>query len=131
MIAAVDQGPQREDLWTGDEMRRLLHEAAVRLIGTSLTIATWRHLAIAIARRYLHILNLELLESSNGSCDGQDNEDGDEEDLYNNIWDLEAAHSTDTAEMVYGRQVQQGSDSATRQVEFWNISQLWHRFLGF
>lgn len=40
--------------WSSDKMRRVITEHSKRFTGKSINISTWRHLAIAIANRYLN-----------------------------------------------------------------------------
>jgi hypothetical protein len=133
-------------VWSSDKMRRVVEDCAVRQLGTRLNISSWRHIAIAIARKYLRgLLGGSLGDSpavagfgaGSGAAaaavfDDSDTEgDGDGEGL-DNPWDLQAGHSSYTADMVYGREVQQGRDMlATRQDQFRQVSVAWHRFLGF
>ena len=47
------------------------------------------------------------------------------------MWDLQAAHSTHTAGLVYARELQQGAfGTATRRDRFRAVSRAWHRFFG-
>ena len=114
-------------------MRRVIQDLAVRHLGTKLNISSWRHIAVAISRKYLRGL-------ANGGDDGRpaelatyDDSETDGEDLIpNNAWDLQAGHTSFTAEMIYGREAWQGSTGlAARQEQFRQISVAWHRFFGF
>ena len=120
-------------VWSSDKMRRVIQDLAVRHLGTKLNISSWRHIAVAISRKYLR-------GPANGGDDGRptelatyDDSETDGEDLIpNNAWDLQAGHTSFTAEMIYGREAWQGSTGlAVRQEQFRQISVAWHRFFGF
>ncbi|KAK1613504.1 hypothetical protein BDP81DRAFT_513535 [Colletotrichum phormii] len=85
----------------------------------------WRHIAIAIANRFLH--------EAFGRWDlGKKGDDEDEDELGDSPWDLQAGHGTRIAGMIYGRLlVQFGSGVAAKQQQFRKVSSQWHRFLGF
>ena len=49
-----------------------------------------------------------------------------------NVWDLQAGHSTYVAGMIYARELQQGMlGTAARRDKFRGVSRQWYRFLGF
>ena len=104
--------------WTSDRMKRILQECSSRYLGVRLTISAWRHIAIAISRRYLQG---EFKEG--GGCGDGDEGSEDEEDEEDNEWDLQAGHGTYVAGMIYGRMLQQGAaGTASRREEFYRIS---------
>lgn len=127
-------------VWSSDKMRRIVQDLAARHLGTKLNISSWRHIAIAISRKYLRgyaggpplspgaragPASVELATYDDSETDGEDS-------VPNNVWDLQAGHSSHTAEMVYGREALQGSTGlAARQEQFRQVSQAWHCFLGF
>ncbi|KAK3896340.1 ATP-dependent DNA helicase, partial [Staphylotrichum tortipilum] len=96
-----------------------------RLLGQRVGLSAWRHVAIAISNRYLN--------KAFGDDVGEDGEfDEDEEGTLDNIWDLQAAHTTHVAGLVYARELQQGpSGTAARRDQFRSASRSWHRFFGF
>jgi superfamily II DNA or RNA helicase len=116
------------NLWSPDRMRRVLQGFAERYMGTPLTISSWRHLAIAIGRRYLQgILKTGASDDSYGDSDTED-----EEQIPDNILDVQATHSTHISETIYARTIFQGGIGiGVRQEEFQKASQMWHSFLGF
>jgi RecQ family ATP-dependent DNA helicase len=117
----------QERKWTSDRLRRILQSHSERLMGHKLNISAWRHIAIAIANRYLN----KAFGESGQYGEGGD-EDEDEDGIDDNVWDLQAGHGTHVAGMVYAREIQQGVFStATRRDRFRVISRQWHRFLGF
>lgn len=91
----------RERKWTLDRVRRVVQRHSERLMGQKVNISVWRHIAIAIANRYLN------------KAFGQDNVEGeggeeDEDGIEDSAWDLQAGHGTHVAGMVYARELQQG-----------------------
>jgi superfamily II DNA helicase RecQ len=116
----------KAQLWSSDKMRRLLEDLAARHMGVKLTIGAWRHISIAIGRRYI--------EPSFGGAEGSyDGHDSDEEDIVvDKPIDLQAGHGSYLAGMVYGREAHQGNMGiVARQEEFRSISTRWHSFFGF
>lgn len=117
----------RERKWTSDRVRRILQSHSERLMGHKLHVSAWRHIAIAIANRYLN----KAFGASGEEGEGGD-EDEDEDGIEDSIWDLQAGHGTHVAGMVYAREIQQGGFStAVRRDRFRAVSRQWHRFLGF
>lgn len=116
-------------LWSSDKMRRTLQSFAVRHLHTPLNISSWRHIAIAIGRRYLRdVFGGDL--SVNESYGDSDTEDDGE--LPDNPLDLQAGHSTYTANAIYAREQRFGSTGLfARQEQFRKASTAWHRYFQF
>ena len=104
-------------------MRQVIQDLAVRQLGAKLNISSWRHIAIAIGRRYLRGIvggggnsRPGLSGAGTGTVAYGDSEtDGDDLLGPDDPWDLQAGHSSRTAEMVYGRRssrARQGSPRA-------------------
>ncbi|PWI64632.1 hypothetical protein PCL_09489 [Purpureocillium lilacinum] len=111
----------KERKWTSDRARRIIQRHSERLMGTVLTISAWRHMAIAISRRFL-----------NRTFDDGGFGDEDEDGVDDNPADLQAGHGTHVAGMIYARALQQGGfGTAEKRDQFRMVSQQWHRFLGF
>ena len=118
-------------VWSSDKMRRVVQDLAARQLGTKLNISSWRHIAVAIGRRYLRGIvggnsGPGLSGAGTGTVAYGDSEtDGDGDELLgpDDPWDLQAGHSSRTAEMLYGREVQQGTTGlAARQEQFRKVS---------
>ncbi|CAM1501430.1 Fc.00g010580.m01.CDS01, partial [Cosmosporella sp. VM-42] len=110
-------------------MRRLLEDATVRLMGVKVNIHDYRHLAIAIGRRYLHGILKDPTQS--GEDHGFAGEDSDE-DGFATVLAHQAAHTVLTDGITYGRTRQQfGSGTALQQEQFLQASLIWHQFLAF
>lgn len=117
--------------WHSERITNALRKISEPWLGGQLTLSSYRHIAIAIGRRYLG-------ENTAGftSDTAEDAEEGaDEEGLEWNreiAHDLQAAHSRFTAERVYGRQGQQLSGTVkSRHEAFREASLSWHLLLGF
>lgn len=111
----------KERKWTSDRARRIIQRHSERLMGTVLTISAWRHMAIAISRRFL---NKQFDDGGFG--------DEDEDGVDDSPADLQAGHGTHVAGMIYARALQQGGfGTAEKRDQFRMVSQQWHRFLGF
>jgi superfamily II DNA or RNA helicase len=108
--------------WNSDKCRRVLEKNSTRLIGVPLRINSWRHIAVAIANRYLN-------DSFQGAEDGE----GEEYSLNadDSVWDLQAGHSTKIAGLVYARESGTlRSGTAVVRDAYFRISKQWHLFLG-
>ena len=118
-----------ERKWTSDRMRRTLQGICMRYLGVPMTIAAWRHIIIAISRRFLQG-KINSPEAGGYLDENGDyiEEDDSEED---SIWNLQSAHGSKIAGIIYGRLIQQGAIGlAGQQEQFRRISRQWHRFLG-
>ena len=87
-------------------------------MGHRINVAAYRHIAIAISRRWVR--------SSSAFTDEETIEDREE------IADDQATHSPFTAGAIYAREMQEllGS-TVSRRRQFRTASVDWHRFLGF
>lgn len=126
---SAQAAPEPESVWSPDHMRRILQRQSERCMGTTLTIISWRHIAIAIANRYLN--EAFRIEEDTGSV-----EDEEEDDVNgttsDHILDIQAGHGSHIAGMIYARELQQPTfGTAQQQIRFQRISQRWHRLLGF
>ncbi|KAF4449200.1 hypothetical protein F53441_7482 [Fusarium austroafricanum] len=96
-----------------------------------LTISSWRHLSIAITRRYFRngtTTHASLIREADEGY-GSDSNSDEEQD---NIWDAQACHGSLTAGLVYGRLITEGCfETNERRVNFRFISEEWHRLFGF
>ncbi|KAH6847816.1 hypothetical protein B0I37DRAFT_375916 [Chaetomium sp. MPI-CAGE-AT-0009] len=102
-------------LLTGREMMEAAKGAFGREHDTSITVAAWRHIAIAFGRKYLTgdfaAEQLSMLEG--------DEEEGDGDDA---AIDEMAGHTTKVAELHYARELDDGS----KFDEFYNLGVRWH-----
>ena len=99
-------------------MKRHLQRATEAGLGHKINVAAYRHIAIAISRKWVR--------SSSAFTDEETIEDGDE------IADDQATHSPFTAGAIYAREMQElPGSTASRRQQFRTASVDWHRFLGF
>ncbi|GAW26870.1 putative DNA helicase protein [Rosellinia necatrix] len=95
-----------------------------RVISQRVTIADYRHIAIAFCREYMHNQTLEAIlgEGGPGGPEDPSPDDPDGDDGLANIADAQAAHSTAVATMVYAREY----DTGERFSQFFRASLHWH-----
>ncbi|MGH3848179.1 MAG: DEAD/DEAH box helicase, partial [Pseudonocardiaceae bacterium] len=134
-IWGIDAGSGRE--WTPVRLKEALVRESKMRLHHGLTLAAYRDIAIAISRRYFsnakpfpHNVREDGTEVI---TDDEESEDSmDDEQWIRHVADLQAAHTTHVAEMVYGRMMsQQQGTTAGRQAGFRTSSVHWHDFLGF
>ncbi|KAK2733438.1 hypothetical protein CKAH01_19013 [Colletotrichum kahawae] len=65
-----------ERLWTSDKARRIMQQHSGRLVSSKINISRWRHMAVAIANRYL---NEAFGRADDRNNDNNDNEDDDDD----------------------------------------------------
>ena len=101
--------------WVTDRLSKLLAKESQARLGFRMTIADYRHISVAIDRKFVRGIDLELAD------------DEDEDEAH----DLMAAHSTRTALNRYGRQagLLRRLDAESIEV-FRSISDRWQRWLG-
>ena len=117
-------------LWPPEKMRRQVELASTRYLGTRITVSAWRHIAIAIARRYCRGIFGGLTPDNAAPYNDSDSEN--EGGLVDDAWDLQAGHTSYIGGAMYGREAHQGRVGlAGLQEEFREKSTTWHRFLGF
>ena len=120
--------------WTSERLKRALVQASEVGMGTTLTISSYRQVAIAMARKYMRGFEFD---------DGSANEKGEEDELEadeagcwwseeDEVIDLQAGHGTHVAGMVYARGIEEASDTVmSMRGKFRRTSQQWQRFLRF
>lgn len=114
--------------WTSERLRKIMQKHSRQWLGVELNISAWRHIAIGISRRYLQGRFVAEEED-----EGVDFETFDEDNIAGDSpWDLQAGHGTHVAGMIYARELRQApGETASRRDAFRQVSQDWHRFLGF
>ncbi|KAI9034735.1 uncharacterized protein KD926_006348, partial [Aspergillus affinis] len=131
-----DPGTRR--MWSSDRFRDVLKRETERRLGQAIHAAAYRNIAIGISRQFLRA-GSQFLQSQNDQRESEraatdpDNETAmDEAQWLGHIADLQAAHSSHVAGMIYGRELmEQAGITAYRQEIFRLSSTDWHRFLGF
>jgi hypothetical protein len=100
-------------------------------------IAAYRDIAIAISRRFLQPSaafphNIQQADPAPAKADTDTEEGMDIEQWMGHIADLQAAHSSHVAGMVYGRGIQEQAGTTAHWREMFRLSSTdWHQFLGF
>lgn len=122
-ITSVQVWPENHQgqSWSSVRMKKLLTKETRIGLGVEVDIQSYREIAIAISRRYLHPSHIF-------SAD-EDNHGSNEEDA---ILDEQAGHSSHVAGMIYARGIMELSgEVASKRYKFRASSQAWHQFLGF
>ena len=113
----------RSQKWTSERLRNIIQKCSVEYTGVEMNISAWRHIVIAISRKFLR---------GDFKGDNVDDIDVDAFDEDDSPWDLQAGHGTHVAGMIYARLLQQDTrGTSSRQEQFRAISRTWHTFLGF
>src|SRR5436309_3473959 len=107
--------------WTSDRVKKVIKRESDRLIGVPLNISLYRHIAIAIADRYMKKAAFE-----------PDDQDKDEKDEHDEVIDEQSGHGSATAGTIYARWIQEapGHVQQKRQ-KFRQTSHEWHMILEF
>jgi RecQ family ATP-dependent DNA helicase len=107
--------------WTPDRVKKVIKRESDRLIGVPLNISSYRHIAIAIANRYMKKATFE-----------PDDQNRDEKDEHDEVIDEQSGHSSATAGTIYARWIQEapGHVQQKRQ-KFRQTSHEWHMILEF
>ncbi|KAI4749955.1 hypothetical protein E4T51_16663 [Aureobasidium sp. EXF-12344] len=111
--------------FNGDTFRTRFKQTTERYTGCKgINISSYRHLAIAISRRYL-----TAAEQFIDTVDASD-EHGDAAEKTTNPLDAQASHSSYVAQLVYGRDGQAIAGSLlTSRDKFRTVSRAWHSLL--
>ncbi|KAI8676075.1 hypothetical protein NCS57_00511000 [Fusarium keratoplasticum] len=120
--------------WNSARLSRVLKRWG-KLAGIeSLTISSWRHIAIALGRRYIRdaaITSQGLYsEVDHGDSESSSDEEGPGE--RDTILHRQTGHSSMTSNLVYGRQLTEAHfETYQRRQSFRLLSEEWHFLLGF
>ncbi|KAH1735539.1 hypothetical protein KXX09_006613, partial [Aspergillus fumigatus] len=123
--------------WSSERFWEALKRETRTWLGTAIHIAAYWDIAIGISRRFLRPstafpYNVQEAEPAPAAMDADAEEGMDIEQWIGHIADLQAAHSSHVAGMVYGCVMQeQAGSTAHRREMFWLSSTDWHQFLGF
>lgn len=113
-----------ECAWRDERLSRVMTRETSLAFGQAVNASTWRHMAIAIDRRHLRAMGSGVLRPA--STEAQEVEEV--EDLIN---DLQASHSSLTADVVYANQMgSSGSFTDATLSQFRRLSLEWHRLAG-
>lgn len=124
--------PMSQRPWTSQRLREVLQrESRLGLNGQTVNVASWRHIAIALSRRFLRADSAFLQNAKDEQVPEMATADDDEE-AEDSFHDLQAGHSSHVAGIAYARQINEAPGTmAFRKAKFRQVSQDWHHFLGF
>ena len=114
--------------WTSERMRKIMQRESNARIGVRLNISAWRQVSIAIVRKFIREEYRFDTEEGDEACEDfdEDNYQGD------SAWDMQSGHGTRMAGMIYARLLFEGTyETQTQKEKYRQVSQEWHRFLGF
>lgn len=119
--------------WTTDRASRILSQISTRLLGTSITISSWRQIAIAFANRYLLGLQFGSPDQGGGSGDSDSSSDEDQGmDAAKAAVVKQSGHSVAIGTLIYARDISEGPFSSMARLDmFRQASTRWHMLLGF
>ena len=110
------------DIWDSGRLRRALQRATLRWLGVRVNIMAWRHISIAIFRRWIvdpHVQNT--IDEEEGTGGGGDA-----------AFDLQAGHGSKIAGDIYGRLMSEAPfHTQARRAAFRRVSTAWHYFFRF
>jgi superfamily II DNA helicase RecQ len=114
---------ENSKVWNSGCLTNCLQKFFSTKIGCDMNTNKYRHIAIAIVRKFLDT-QISIKEDST-NIDNDENESN-----HNNIWDLQAAHTTNTSLNVYARKIGDHHHSNESSVDrFRHISLIWHDFI--
>lgn len=128
--------------WSSPRFREALrYESSIGLHGHALNIPSYRDIAITISRRFLRTTSafpqnsydVGDVDNDSDYVDNVNQEDSARFDsVLSRIADLQAAHSSHMAGIVYGREITEQAGSTVQRRELFRLSSTdWHRFLAF
>jgi hypothetical protein len=98
-----------DSTWCSDKLSLVLSSSFRKTIGVGINIANFRHIAIAIYRKFIIATN-----KSEKFTNGGESDDEDQEVTADEYWDLQAGHKSSTARNVYARlETEHGASSST------------------
>lgn len=113
--------------WQSDKLTTTLDRFFGQTLGVHMNCSSYRHIAIAIARRWLQ--NSFNIKEARRETD-ENNVDNDHHESDDDVWDLQAGHSTKIARRIYARTLGESNFSNQTVLEKYRyISDIWHNFL--
>jgi hypothetical protein len=110
------------DLWDSSRLRNALKRATLRWLGVRVNIMAWRHISIAIFRRWIFDKQVQRMI---------DEDEGHGEEI-DEAFDLQAGHSSRIAGNIYGRMLNEAPfHTQARRAAFRKVSTEWHLFFRF
>ena len=130
-----DPGTSRD--WSSERLREVLkRETTIGLNGQAINLNAYRDIAIGISRRFMRpssVFPNNTRQDVRAEASQEDDEEGmNAEQWMGHIADLQAAHSSHVAGMIYGRGITEQPGTTAHRREMFRLSSTdWHRFLGF
>jgi superfamily II DNA helicase RecQ len=114
----------------------LKRETTIGLNGQAINLNAYRDIAIGISRRFMRpssVFPNNTQQDTRAEASQEDDEEGmNAEQWMGHIADLQAAHSSHVAGMIYGRGITEQPGTTAHRREMFRLSSTdWHRFLGF
>jgi hypothetical protein len=114
----------------------LKRETTIVLNGQAIHLNAYRDIAIGISRRFMRpssVFPNNKQQDVRAEASQEDDEEGmNAEQWMGHIADLQAAHSSHVAGMIYGRGITEQPGTTAHRREMFRLSSTdWHRFLGF
>ncbi|KAJ6088012.1 hypothetical protein N7467_006926 [Penicillium canescens] len=130
-----DPGTGRD--WSSKRLREVLkRETTIRLNRQAIHLNAYRDIAIGISRRFMRpssVFPNNTQQDVRAEASQEDDEEGiNAKQWIGHIADLQAAHSSHVAGMIYGRGITEQPGTTAHRREMFRLSSTdWHRFLGF
>lgn len=114
----------------------LKRDVTIRLNGHAIHLDAYRGIAIGICRRFMRpssvFLNNARQDVRAEASEADNEESMNAEQWMGHIADLQAAHSSHVAGMIYGRRTTEQPGTTAHRREMFRLSSTdWRRFLGF
>ena len=126
----------RMDLWDTTKLSSILNSMTKSTMGVEMNISSWRHIAVAISRRFLKQAFSDPTDNDNDDDDdnvGDNVHDQVNQNLprnLNNVYDFQASHSVRTAYRDYAVPINRPNDTPMDMIDaFRHVSIEWHKLL--
>lgn len=105
-------------VWSATKVHSVFRKLSQQLLGKTLTVSIWRHIAEAIGKKHLRLRSKELGMTRS-----------DDEDSDDNPFALQFGHSENVGRRIYGRETYLGSQLSKEDIDEWRaVSQKFQRF---
>jgi superfamily II DNA helicase RecQ len=142
LVFPLNKTVDPNDLWDTTKLSRVLNDMTKTCMGIEVNVSSWRHIAIAISRRFLK-------RGFTDPTDDDDDNDDENEDVgtfeevvngrrgnniptinVNSVYDLQASHSVRVANSTYGRLITGPNETPKNMVDAYHLVSIeWHRLL--
>lgn len=137
LVYPMNKQVTASDLWDTNKLSSILNSMMKTTMGVEMNISSWRHIAIAISRRFLKQAFTDPTDDDeedddNAGLVGEDVDGGNgiRPRNLNSIYDLQAAHSVRTAYHVYAVSKQGPNETPMDMVDAYRHASVeWHKLL--